>query len=104
MKVSEALKVIDDGWVRKPEGFRVHFQKQEDAEWVTEYSPGEKQKALDSDVVAWRLAWKLAEAGKSDTPESDDGALVNIYVVDDLGNPIKYYASNQFDVFNPRDI
>jgi len=72
MKISEALKVIDDGWVKKPEGFRVHFQKQEDSEWVTEYSPGEKQKALDSDVVAWRLAWKLAEARKSDTPENDE--------------------------------
>ncbi|MBA7698046.1 hypothetical protein ES703_106720 [subsurface metagenome] len=104
MKVSEALKVIDDGWVRKSKGFRVHFQKQEDSEWVTEYSPGEKQKALDSDVAAWRLAWKLAEARKSDTPENDDGALVNIYVVDDLGNPIKYYASNQFEVFNRSDI
>ena len=104
MKISEALKVIDDGWVKKPEGFRVHFQKQEDSEWVTEYSPGEKQKALDSDVAAWRLAWKLAEARKSDTPENDDGTLVNIYVVDDSGNPTKYYASNQFEVFNRKDL
>ena len=71
---------------------------------MTEYSPGEQEKPLDSDVVAWRLAWKLAESRKSDTPENDDGALVNIYVVDDLGNPIKYYASNQFEVFNRRDI
>ena len=54
--------------------------------------------------MAWRLAWKVAEARKSDTPENDDGALVDIYVVDDLGNPTKYYASNQFDVFNRRDI
>jgi hypothetical protein len=37
-------------------------------------------------------------------PENDDDALVNIYVVDDLGNPTKYYASNQFEVFNRRDI
>jgi len=49
---------------------------------LTEYSPGEKEKALNSDVVA---------------------DLVNIYVVDDLGHPIKYYASNQFEVFNSRD-
>ena len=103
MKVSEALKVIDDGWVKKPKGFRVHFQKQKNSEWVTEYSPGEKENPLDSDVVAWRLAWKLAQARNSDAPENDD-ALVNIYVVDDSGNPIKYYASNQFEVFNRRDI
>jgi hypothetical protein len=104
MKVSDALKVIDDGWVKKPKGFRVHFQKQEVSEWVTEYSPGEQEKPLDSDVVAWRLAWKLAEASKSNMPENAESALVNIYVVDDLGNPIKYYASNQFDVFNPMEI
>ena len=104
MKVSDALKVIDDGWVKKPKGFRVHFQKQEVSEWVTEYSPGEQEKPLDSDVVAWRLAWKLAEASKSNMPENAEGALVNIYVVDDLGNPIKYYASNQLDVFNPMEI
>ncbi len=104
MKVNEALKVIDDGWVRKPKGFRVHFQKQVDSEWVTEYAPGEKEKALDSDVVAWRLAWKLSEARKSDKSENDDGDLVNIYIVDDLGHPIKYYASNQFEVFNRREI
>ena len=104
MKVSEALKVIDDGWVKKPKGFRVHFQKKENSEWVTEYSPGEKENPLDSDVVAWRLAWKLAETKNSDTPENADGVFFNIYVVDDLGNPIKYYASNQFDVFNRREI
>jgi hypothetical protein len=104
MKVSEALKVIDDGWVKKPKGFRVHFQKQENSEWVTEYSPGEQEKPLDSDVVAWRLAWKLAEASNSDTPEDADGVFVNIYVVDDSGNPIKHYASNQFEVFNRTDI
>jgi len=66
MKVNEALKVIDGGWVRKPKGFRVHFQKYVNSDWVTE-------------------------------------DLVNIYVVDDLGHPIKYYASNQFEVFNSRD-
>ena len=103
MKVNEALKVIDEGWIRKPKGFRVHIQKYVNSEWVTEYSPGEKEKALDSDVVAWRLAWKLSEATKSDKTEIGEGDLVNIYVVDDLGHPIKYYASNQLEVFNLRD-
>jgi len=101
MKVVEALKLIDDGWIRKPKGFRVHFQKHVNSEWVTEYSPGEKEKALNSDVVAWRLAWKLSKATKSDK-KVGEGDLVNIYVVDDLGHPVKYYASNQFEVFNSR--
>jgi len=100
MKVIEALKVIDDGWIRKPKGFRVHFQKHVNSEWVAEYSPGEKEKALNSDVVAWRLAWKLSEATKSDGTEIGEGDLVNIYVVDDLGHPVKHYALNQFEVFN----
>lgn len=103
MEVNKALEVIDEGWVRKPKGFRVHFQKQVNSEWVSEYVPGEEEKPLDSDVVAWRLAWKLSEAKKSEKPEIDDGDLVNIYVVDDLGNPIKYYASNQFEVFNRKE-
>lgn len=100
MKVSEALKVIDDGWVRKPKGFRVHFQKQEKSEWVTEYSPGEKEKPLDSDVVAWRLAWKLSQAGKSNTSEMNEGDIINIYVVDDSGNPIKFYGTNELTVLS----
>ena len=50
------------------------------------------------------MAWKLSEATKSDKTEIVEGALVNIYVVDDLGHPIKYYASNQFEVFNSREV
>jgi hypothetical protein len=100
MKITDALKVIDAGWVRKPKGFRVHFNQQGESGWETGFSPGEKGSPLTSDVVAWRLAWKLAQAAKPDSEE----ALVNIYVVDDLGEPIKYYATNRFEVFNEREI
>ena len=95
MNVNEALKMIDEGWVRKPKGFRVHFQKKVNSEWVTEYVPGEEEKPLESDVVAWRLAWKLSQAGKSNTLEINEGDIINIYVVDDLGNRIKFYGTNQ---------
>jgi hypothetical protein len=47
--------------------------------------------------------WHLAESKKSDTPDISAGDLVNIYVVEDGGNPIKYYATNQFEVFNQID-
>jgi hypothetical protein len=95
MKVNEALKLIDQGWVRKPKGFRVHFQKKVNSEWVTEYVPGEGEALLESDVVAWRLAWKLSQAGKSNTSEINEGDIINIYVVDDLGNRVKFYGTNQ---------
>ena len=42
-------------------------------------------------------------ASKSEPPDISAGDLVNIYVVDDAGNPIKYYATDQFEVFNPVD-
>jgi len=100
MKVNEALKVIDEGWVRKPEGFRVHFQKKVNSEWVTEYVPGEEEKPLDSDVVAWRLAWKLSQAGKSNTSEMNEDSIINIYVVDDSGDPIKFYGTNGLTVLS----
>jgi hypothetical protein len=39
-------------------------------------------------------------ATKSDSPEIKSGDFVNITVVDDKGNPVKYYATNEFEVFN----
>ncbi|MFO7740255.1 MAG: hypothetical protein R6V46_17370 [Desulfatiglandaceae bacterium] len=100
MKVSESLKVIDAGWVRKPKGFRVHFQKMVGSELITDYVPGEDEAPLDSDVVAWRLAWKLAQATASDGTEAEANELVNIYVVDDMGHPVKFYGTNEGKVYN----
>jgi len=100
MNVNEALKLIDEGWVRKPKGFRVHLQKKVNSELVTEYVPGEEEKPLDSDVVAWRLAWKLSQTTKPDISEISDGDIVNIYVVDDLGNPVRFYGTNELTILN----
>lgn len=102
MKEKEALELIDAGWCRKPKGFRVHFQKRVDGAWQTDYVP--EKGHYDSDVVTWRLAWKLYQATRSDSNEA--GAkrmLVNIFVEDDAGNPIKYYATGQYEVFNRFD-
>jgi hypothetical protein len=27
MKIAEGLKIIENGWIKKPKGFRVSFQK-----------------------------------------------------------------------------
>lgn len=98
MKISELLKVVDEGWVRKPKGFRVRFQTRIDGTWVTDTMPGEGENLLDSDVVAWRSAWKLWQAAKSGV-----GEYVNITVVDDRGEPVSYYATGRLDVFNPNE-
>lgn len=58
---------------------------------------------MESDVIAWRLAWKLYEATKSDKPEINDGDFGNIYVVNDSGNPVKFYGTNQLKIYNARD-
>jgi hypothetical protein len=104
MKIKEALDIIDEGWVKKSKGFRVHFQKLVNSEVVTDYAPGVDEDPLDSDVAAWRLAWKLSQVAQSEKPEISTSAMVNIYVVDDLGNPVAYYATNQPKVYNSRDI
>ena len=73
MKINEALARIDAGWVRKPKGFRVRFDVYVDGCWEADFSPEENAAPLDSDVIAWRLAWKLAQA--------NDGSLANLHAV-----------------------
>ena len=76
MKIADALKIIDDNWVQKPQGFRVCMQRREGSEWVTVYSPGEKAAPLDSDVAAWRTAWKLAQSTPLKEGEPQEGDMV----------------------------
>jgi hypothetical protein len=102
MKIAEGLKIIAAGWIRKPKGFRVKYQKQVDGQLVTEYSPPEGSALLDSDVTAWRYAWKLCEAVRSDKTDVQEAELVNIHVVDDADEQVKCYATNNFDSFNPK--
>jgi hypothetical protein len=101
MKTAEAMKIVDAGWVRKRKGFRVCFQKMEDSKLVTDYVPATEDAPFPSDVVAWRLAWKLSEATKSENREIQDGDIVNIHVVDDQGNRIVFYGTNDFEIYKP---
>jgi hypothetical protein len=103
MKSAEAYKIIDEGWAKKRKGFRVHFQKQVDSKIITDCFPDLEKDPWLSEVAIWRMAWRLAESKKSDTPDISAGDLVNIYVAEDGGNPVRYYATNQFEVFNQID-
>jgi hypothetical protein len=103
MNIKKLLKVVDKGWIRKPKGFRVHFQKMVDARLITEYLPDPDDAPFQSDVVAWRSAWKLWQATKNGNDEIKEGDIVNIYVIDDAGNPVKYYVTHQFKVYRQVD-
>jgi hypothetical protein len=104
MKSIEAYKIIDEGWVKKRKGFRVRFQKQVDSEIITDYFPDMDDGPWLSEIAIWRMAWKLAESRKSHIPDINAGDLVNVYVVDHEDNPVKYYATDKFEVFNQINI
>ena len=102
MKVGKSLKIVDQKWVRKSKGYRVCFQQKVNSELVTDNCPGLDDAPLDSDVTTWRLAWKLAFSTQTDGDDIAEDELVNVHVVDDLGNPVTYYATNEANVFNPK--
>jgi hypothetical protein len=104
MDIAAGMKIIKEKWITKPLGFRVRFQKKIDDTLVTEYTPDISDNLLDSDVVAWRYAWKLWVSTKSDTADIMDGEFVNITVVDDKDNPVKYYATNQVTTYNVKTL
>jgi hypothetical protein len=104
MDIAAGMKIIKEKWITKPLGFRVRFQKKIDDTLVTEYTPDILDNLLDSDVVAWRYAWKLWVSTKSDTADIMEGEFVNITVVDDKDTPVKYYASNQVTTYNVKTL
>ena len=104
MKINDALARIDAGWVRKPKGFRVRFDVYVDGRWQADCSPEENTAPLDSDVTAWRLAWKLAQSGQPVPPDFRDGDLANITVVDDQSDRVRFYVTNAFEMYHPHEV
>jgi hypothetical protein len=104
MKITEGLKIIENGWIRKPKGFRVAFHKQTETQIEDGFSPPLDAPPLNSDVTAWRYAWKLFQATSSETEKGEPGALYNITVVDDLGNPFKFYGTGEFETYNNKNV
>lgn len=102
MKLTQGLKIIAKGWIEKPKGFRVRYQKQIDSKLVTEYSPGLDNSLLDSDVTTWRYAWKLFMATKAESSDISPDELVNITVVDDSDRQVAYYVTGKPETFNKK--
>jgi hypothetical protein len=101
MKLKEATKVIKDGWVRKRKGFRIRFEKRVEDHWEEDFFPDKEESAIKSEVAAWEYARRFALSTRAERPGGTDGAMVNIWVVDDTGAPVKFYATNQAMVLNP---
>ncbi len=104
MKIAEGLKLIQQGWVRKPKGFRVKFHRQTDKGWEASFSPPTGDAPLNSDVTAWRYAWKLWQATQNASESDAPQALVNITVVDDQGQPFRFYGTGDFEIYNPKAV
>jgi len=104
MKIADGLKMIENGWIRKPKGFRVRFHRQTDAGLEAGLSPPPEAAPLTSDVTAWRYAWKLGQATQAAAETGDPGALYNITVVDDQDRPFRFYGSGDFETYNPKPI
>jgi len=100
MKLAKGMELIAQGWIVKPKGFRVRFQKMTDGQWVTSHSPPLYNKPLDSDVTTWRYAWKLAMAAPLHGEKPDGESLVNVTVVDEMDTPVVYYATGEQEVYN----
>jgi hypothetical protein len=100
MKITEGLKIIENGWIKKPKGFRVSFQKQTESGIETGLSPPSDAAPLNSDVTAWRYAWKLAQSTPLGSDAPQQGDLINILVVDQDNQAIRYYATGQKKIFN----
>ena len=102
MKIAEGLKVIQDGWIRKPKGFRVRFEQQTQEGLTQGFSPPLEDPPLNSDVTAWRYAWKLWQATREQADVEADGALYNITVVDDEERSIRFYGTGERVTYRPR--
>ena len=104
MKIADGLKLIESGWIRKPKGFRVRFHRQTEAGIEAGLSPPPEAAPLNSDVTAWRYAWKLWQATRAAAETGDPGALYNITVVDDQDLPFRFYGTGEFETYNPKRI
>jgi hypothetical protein len=102
MELKEAMKVIGAGWIQRPKGFRVRFERRQGDQWVTDSFPSETEALLTSDIMAWELARRFAEAAKKESAGKSEGDISSITVVDDKGSPVRFYGTDAVRVLNPR--
>lgn len=103
MKIAKMLKMTDAGWIKKKKGYRVIFESWTGDTCSVDTMPGKEDPPLASDVVAWRSAWKIAQANAAGNSELAGVRLHNITVVDDEGVPMTYYATGRYKIYHRRE-
>jgi hypothetical protein len=101
MKQADLLKLGDQAWVRKRKGFRIRCYQLIDDVRTEALMPTESELPMDSELAAWRVAYKLAQ--NRDATADGQPVYIDITVVDDLGEPVPYYVTGQPQVFNERN-
>ena len=102
MELKEAMKIIGAGWIQRPKGFRVRFDRRQGEQWFSDFFPAETETLLSSDVMAWELARRFAEATRKGVTGEAEGDISDITVVDHKGSPVRFYGTNAIRVLNPR--
>jgi len=102
MDLKEAMQKIGAGWIQRPKGFRVRFERKEGDQWIPDVFPSVGEAFLTSDVMAWELARRFAEATRNKVIGKADGDISSITVVDDKGSPVRFYGTDAIRVLNPR--
>jgi hypothetical protein len=101
MELKEAMQMIGAGWIQRPKGFRVRFERRQGEKWLSDFFPSETETLLSSDVMAWELARRFAEATQREAAGEAEGDISDITVVDDKGSPVRFYGTNAIRVLNP---
>jgi hypothetical protein len=102
MDLKEAMQMISAGWIQRPKGFRVRFERRQGDQWISDSFPSEGEALLTSDIMAWELARRFAEATRMEVTEEAEGGISSITVVDHTGTPVKFYGTDAIRVLNPR--
>jgi hypothetical protein len=102
MDLKEAMKIIGAGWIQRPKGFRVRFERRQGDQWISDAFPSEREPLLTSDVMAWELARRFAEAVRKEATGEAEGEISSITVVDDKGRAVTFYGTDGILVLNPR--
>jgi hypothetical protein len=102
MDLKEAMKIIGAGWIQRPKGFRVRFERRQGDQWISDAFPSEREPLLTSDVMAWELARRFAESARKEATGEAEGEISSITVVDDKGRPVTFYGTDGIHVLNPR--
>jgi hypothetical protein len=103
MDLKEAMKFIGDGWVQRPKGFRVRFERREGDQWVSDFFPSESEKPLTSDGMAWELARRFAKASQNRASGAAEGDIASITVVDDKGKTLWHSMARALFVSSIRE-